>query len=211
VKIAADHPEPVCAYSLLADALGTGNLRFAEGLLNQIANVSRSGKELTASELNFMVATIHGIGPRDPTEALLASQMAAIHNATMVAARRLNHIETIDQQDSSSNMLNKLARTFAVQVEALKKYRSTGEQSIRVERVVVNDGGQAIVGTVRTGGGGTYENASQSHAPSQSDERGPALLSHEQALGIPLSSPGREGPAGVPNARRASGRANGEA
>jgi hypothetical protein len=39
-------------------------------------------------------------------------------------------------------MLNKLARTFAVQVEALKKYRSTGEQSIRVQHVTVNDGGQ---------------------------------------------------------------------
>ena len=98
---------------------------------------------------------LRGINPRDETEALLAAQMAAIHNATMVAARRLNHVETIPQQDSASTMLNKLARTFASQVEALKKYRSGGEQTIKVQHVTVNDGGQAIVGNVSQGGGGT--------------------------------------------------------
>ena len=50
-------------------------------------------------------------------------------------------------------MLNKLARTFASQVEALKKYRPAGEQTIKVQHVTVNDGGQAVVGTVTTGGG----------------------------------------------------------
>jgi hypothetical protein len=49
-------------------------------------------------------------------------------------------------------MLNKLARTFATQVEALKKYRSAGEQTIKVQHVTVNDGGQAIVGQHQAGG-----------------------------------------------------------
>ena len=53
-------------------------------------------------------------------------------------------------------MLNKLGRTFAAQVEALKKYRSSGEQNIKVQHVTVNEGGQAIVGNVQAGGGG-YE------------------------------------------------------
>ena len=56
--------------------------------------------------------------------------------------------QTILQQDSASNMLNKLARTFAIQVEALKKHRCGGEQTITVQRVTVNEGGQAIVGNV---------------------------------------------------------------
>ena len=67
--------------------------------------------------------------------------MAAVHNATMTAARRLAHVDTISQQDSASNMLNKLGRTFAAQVEALKKYRSSGEQNIKVQHVTVNEGG----------------------------------------------------------------------
>ena len=35
---------------------------------------------------------VRGINPRDETEALPAVQMAAIHNATMAAARRLNRV-----------------------------------------------------------------------------------------------------------------------
>ena len=78
-----------------------------------------------------------------------------IHQATVRAARLLRASETIPQQDSNSNMLNKLTRTFATQVEALKRYRSKGEQKVTVEHVTVNEGGQAIVGNVETGGGGS--------------------------------------------------------
>jgi hypothetical protein len=48
----------------------------------------------------------------------------------------------------------KLGRTFAAQVEALKRYRSRGDQTVRVEHVTVNEGGQAIVGNVAHRGGG---------------------------------------------------------
>ena len=156
-----------------------------------------------------MLSVVRGINPRDETEALLAAQMAAIHNATMVAARRLNHVETIPQQDSASTMLNKLARTFAAQVEALKKYRSAGEQTIKVQHVTVNEGGQAIVGNVSQGGGGTAKNGGQPHGPCAADECGPALLSHEQALPTPMPSAGGPGLDGVPVPRRPRRSANG--
>ena len=121
VSIDADHAEPICTYAQLADMMCTGDLVFSEGLMHQLAGASRTGGQLTARELNFMLATVRAIGPRDPVEALLASQMASIHNATMVAARQLNHTETLPQQDSASNMLNKLARTFGAQIETLKR------------------------------------------------------------------------------------------
>jgi len=130
------------ACRLLADALGTGDCEFTGGLLKQLADVSRSGKVATKQELDFILSVVHGINPKDETEALLAAQMAAIHKATMVAAIRLAHVETIPQQGSASTMLNKPVRTFAAQVEALKKYRSAGEQTIKVQHVTVNDGGQ---------------------------------------------------------------------
>jgi hypothetical protein len=44
--------------------------------------------------------------------------------------------------------LNKLTRTFAIQVEALKNHRSKGEQRMTVQHVHVADGGRAIVGNV---------------------------------------------------------------
>jgi hypothetical protein len=153
VNISADHADPAICHTLLADAMGTGDYDFAAGLLAQLTDVSRSSRVATKQELDFILSVVRGISPRDETEALLAAQMAAIHNATMVAARRLNHVETVPQQDSASTMLNKLARTFANQVEALKKYRSAGEQTIKVQHVTVNDGGQAIVGNVSQGVG----------------------------------------------------------
>jgi hypothetical protein len=80
--------------------------------------------------------------------------MAAVHAATMTFAFRLGRTETIPQQDSAERAFNKLARTFAAQVEALKRYRSRGDQTVRVEHVTVNEGGQAIVGNVNHGGRG---------------------------------------------------------
>jgi hypothetical protein len=75
----------------------------------------------------------------------------------MMLARRLNHVETIPQQDAAERALNKLARTFAGQMETLKRYRSKGTQTVRVERVTVESGGQAVVGHVAEGGRGGDE------------------------------------------------------
>ena len=75
----------------------------------------------------------------------------------MMLARRLNHVETLQQQDAAERAVNKLARTFATQLEALKRYRTGGTQKVTVEHVTVNAGGQAIVGNVTHGGGGVDE------------------------------------------------------
>ncbi len=83
--------------------------------------------------------------------------MAAVHMATMMLARRLNHVETIPQQDAAERALNKLARTFAMQMETLKRYRNGGQQKVTVEHVSVNAGGQAVVGNVAHGGRGADE------------------------------------------------------
>ena len=40
----------------------------------------------------------------------------------MMMARRLNHVETKPQQDAAERALNKLARTYAMRMEALKRY-----------------------------------------------------------------------------------------
>ena len=68
----------------------------------------------------------------------------------------------------------KLARTFAAQVEALKRYRSSGEQTMRVEHVTVNNGGQAIVGNVASGAG-----------PSQKSEDPPYALGYATGAALP--------------------------
>jgi hypothetical protein len=148
----------------LMDAMGSKDPDFMAGLLNQIASVSSSGAAVNEDRLNFVLSIVKGIEPRDQVEAMLAAQMAVTHQAIMTFARRLANVETIPQQDSAERAFNKLGRTFAAQVEALKRHRSTGEQRVTVQHVNVNDGGQAIVGNVTQGGGLPTKTKDQPHA-----------------------------------------------
>ena len=157
-EISTDHPEPALGQSLLMEALGTAELDFFKGLLRQLADAGRQGRAVDERGLNFMLAMVKGVEPKDQVEAMLAAQMAAVHMATMTFARRLAHVETLPQQDSAERAFNKLARTFTAQVEALKRYRTGGEQRMFVEHVHVHQGGQAIVGTVNQGGRGDQRN-----------------------------------------------------
>ena len=43
----------------------------------------------------------------------------------------------------------RLMRTYAMQVEVLRRLRSGGHQYVRVEHVHVNSGGQAVIGNVK--------------------------------------------------------------
>lgn len=133
---------------------GSRNDAFCNGLATQMANVASHGKEMDENGTAFFASIVGGIEPRDEVEAMLATQMAAVHNATMTFARRLAHVETIQQQDSAERAFNKLARTYAAQMEALRKYRTGGQQNVTVKHVTVNEGGQAVVGNVSHGGGG---------------------------------------------------------
>ena len=82
-----------------------------------------------------MLSVVEGIAPKDEVEAMLATQMAAVHMASMTFARRLAHVDNIPQQDSAERAFNKLARTFTAQVDALKRYRTGGQQKVTVEHV----------------------------------------------------------------------------
>jgi hypothetical protein len=156
-EISLDHPELRTGQLLLMHALGTTEPEFVNGLLNQLANVASKRGEMDEDGLNFLLSVIKSVAPRDELEAMLAAQMAAVHSATMTFARRINQVETIPQQDSAERALNKLARTFATQIETLNRHRGKGQQKVTVEHVHVHQGGQAIVGTVSTGGGGRPE------------------------------------------------------
>ena len=165
-NIEMDHRHLGYGQISLMKAIGTTSGDFLEGFILQLANAS---KEKTPSEkgANFMLAVVKGIESRDQIEAMLAAQMAAVHMASMTFARRLAHVDNIPQQDSAERAFNKLTRTFAAQVPALKEYRSKGEQKMIVQHVNVAEGGQAIVGNVNApapGGGAREKTGDQLHA-----------------------------------------------
>lgn len=179
-EIAVDHPDPVLGQALVMESIATADIHFYDGLMSQLANAGSQGRQADPRGINFMLSVVKGIEPRDQVEAMLASQMAAVHMATMTFARRLAHTETIPQQDSAERTFNKLARTFTTQVKALKRYRTSGQQTVRVERVTVNEGGQAIVGNVsHPGGGALPKTEDQPHAPE------PRSIAHEPGTAMP--------------------------
>jgi len=153
-RLAWDHPSQEIGAALWANALGCTDFRFAATILKQLAGFSTAGTDVREAELNDVLSLVRGLAPRDPTEALLVTQMVAIHAATMVASRRLTQAQTVEQTESASSALAKLARTFTLQTAALKNYRLKGEQTIRVQYVNVHEGGQAIVGNVQHAPGG---------------------------------------------------------
>jgi hypothetical protein len=148
LQLSPDHPVEIIGRALLMEALGAADQDFLNGLLQQLANAGSQGREIDERGLNFMLSVVKGIEPRDQIEAMLAAQMAAVHMASMTFARQLAHVDNIPQQDSAERAFNKLNRTFATQMEALKRYRTGGEQKVTVQHVSVSEGGQAIVGNV---------------------------------------------------------------
>lgn len=138
--------------SSMKRAFGSDDNNFIRGFGHQLANIGSQGKDIDEKGFAFVASIVKGIEPRDQVEAMLAAQMAAVHNASMTFARRLAHVDNIVQQDSAARAFTKLTRTFTAQMEALKRYRTGGQQKMTVEHVHVHEGGQAIVGNVETGG-----------------------------------------------------------
>ena len=153
-QISNDHPDQGVGQAMLMEAIGTKEPDFMFPFISQLVNAGSQGPKVDVKGLNFMLSVVKGVQPKDQMEAMLAAQMAAVHMATMTFARRLAHVDNIPQQDSAERAFNKLARTFSAQMEALKRYRTGGQQKVTVEHVTVNAGGQAIVGNVETGGRG---------------------------------------------------------
>src|SRR5580692_9339740 len=176
--------QPIDAVRLMS-AFGTAEPGFATLMLSGIINAACGGEPSYppgSGEINDALAAVTGIGARDETEGMLATQMIATHFAAISALRRLKGSETVPQQDSYGNLGVKLLRTFTMQVEALQRYRGKGQQKVTVEHVHVNAGGQAIVGTVNAGRKGREK----------SDEQAPAPREITNAPGTPMRSPDPE-------------------
>lgn len=151
-EVSVDHPDKQVGIRLLMEACGAVDADAFGHLLIGLANFYDSDDGQYERQLNGLVATVAGVEPRDPTEMMLAAQMAITHELAMMTGRQVHCARLRPQQETAERAFNKLTRTFTTQMEALRKHRNGGQQKVTVEHVMVNDGGQAIVGNVATGG-----------------------------------------------------------
>ena len=139
--------------------------------------LKNSDTEMRKRQDRATVSALCGIEPKDEIEGMLAAQMLAAHNAAMECYRRaMIGEQTFDGRSANLNFANKLSRTHAALVEALNRHRGKGTQVVRVERVIVNEGGQAIVGTVEAGGRVATKSEDQPHAKQIADASGAAMF-----------------------------------
>ena len=204
-NLSSEYGDEEVAEAMQANALGLGDRMEFVSPVKGIVNLTSRNGAVDAVDLNEMLALVVGIGPTNTTEAMLAVQMAAIHSAAMTSALRLRHADTAEGLAIHTKAVNNLTRTFAVQAEALKKLRGTGEQRVVVEHrhYHLAPGSQAVFGdvTAPTGGGVPPKIEEQSHERMLLPERS-AVLGPLEADGAPMPSVGTEGQESVPIPRR---------
>ena len=142
---------------------GSDAAEFSFVLANQVAGALAYGADpdpvMKGTQQLAAFAALAGARPADPLEGMLAAQMVALHHAAMECLRRAHLPEQASEvRQANLTQAGKLSRTYATLLEALDKRRGKGQpQVVRVERVNVEAGGQAIVGAVShpgRGGGG---------------------------------------------------------
>ena len=159
----------------LKKALGTMSSDFVNASLLQLqaaAQLPCGGISETAT--NAALALIEAAAPRNEVEGALAVQMACTHAAAMSVLARFRGGGGSEQRVAAlATAAARLLRAYSVQVETLRRLRHGGDQYVRVEHVHVNDGGQAIVGNVKTAGSGAAgapeQSASGVIAPANQD------------------------------------------
>lgn len=129
----------------LQELYGTKTYEAASAILSSALN---SFGENASQYLDLMPAMAVEMEPKDAVEALLVTQMAATHVAMTTMSLKLHHATSFQMRESFERSITRLSRSFLSQMDQLKKYRAKAQQVVRVERVEVNDGGQAIVGDV---------------------------------------------------------------
>lgn len=169
------------------EAIGTADFEFYNGLLAQLAGAASQGSEINLRDLNFMLAAVKSIKPKDELEAMAGAQMAAVHVSAMESARQLAYATGPMEREFAQRAFIKLTRTFTMQMEALKRYRTSGEQKVTVQHVSVTGGQTAIVGSMTQAAGNTVAKQASDNTPALTDPRHAAMPIIEQREPAPLA------------------------
>jgi hypothetical protein len=135
----------------LKAALGTASMEFVEATLFQLQAAARlPNSGISEIAVNSALSMIESEQPRNETECAIVVQMACVHSATMAVLGRIGGGHGGDRHVlAAATAASRLSRTFAILVETLRRLRTGSSQVIRIERVDIRDGGQAIIGNVK--------------------------------------------------------------
>jgi len=140
--------------------MGVKHTSFATRLFVNCAGATGlcEGKkpEEQVSDFNAVADALHAMKPADEIESMLIGRLIALHFQAMsyleTSSNRKNQTQI---REMHVNRATKLFRVYNETLEALMRYRRKGEQKVVVQHVNVAPGGQAVVGDIHQGGGGS--------------------------------------------------------
>ncbi|SIO66965.1 hypothetical protein SAMN05443247_11580 [Bradyrhizobium erythrophlei] len=139
-------------WNRLKAAMGTASSDFVNATLVQLqaaARLPNSGVSETA--VNSALSLIENTNPRDEMECALVIQIACTHSAAMAVVGRISGGHGSDRHVAMmASAVSRLMRTYAIQVETLRRLRKGSSQIVRVEHVHISEGAQAVIGHVST-------------------------------------------------------------
>jgi hypothetical protein len=132
-------------------ALGSPSMDFVDATLFQLQAAARlPNSGLSEIAVNAALALIEAEKPRGETECAIVVQMALIHSATTAVLGRLAGAYGDRSILAAATAVSRLSRAFSILVETLRRLRNGGSQVIRIERVDVREGGQAMIGNLNS-------------------------------------------------------------
>jgi len=137
------------------EVTGARTDEFADRIIVQAAGSLVSPRPKSGSDVQAIAgfAAIAEMAPQNATEAMLATQMIAVHEAALLFLKRAPNDEYHTAADADVLRAVRLMRVFTEQLAAMERLKGrAGQQKVTVEHVHVHEGGQAIVGAVTARG-----------------------------------------------------------
>lgn len=141
----------------IKDMTGSHAAPFNAELLNTLGATlwlpATLSEDQRSTRIMAALSALRGFKPRDEVEGMMAAQAVALHHAAMECMRRAMIPE--QSAEVAARMRRdgaNLMRAMVDMAEAIDRRRGKGQQTVRVEHVTVQAGGQAIVGTVTAAG-----------------------------------------------------------
>ena len=190
--IGPDHPMPALWAMALQQVFGTANRDFASLMLGDVSDAATADRDTVDEKTaNGILGALHGINPGDEVEAMLAIQMVATHLAAMRCLRRAQVPgQTFEGRDMNLRHATKLTRTYTMQVESLKRYRSKGEQRVVVQHQHVNVTAERAA--VQVNGGVDPAPRGRGAASKPEDQPHGQLLAHAPEPAMRCPEPARD-------------------
>lgn len=137
-------------WARLKAALGTSSSDFVNATLLQLQSAARlPNSGISEIAMNAALGFVENAKPQNELEAALVVQMACTHAACMAVLSRIGGGHGGDRHVTMmAAAASKLMRTYAIQVETLRRLRTGGTQIIRIEKIEIRDGAQAVIGNV---------------------------------------------------------------